>query len=95
MEELGEIGSKKFLNILDFNHRRAMDDLLFRYADEVLQNKESKFFISLSEIHISRRGQSIINEFCISIIINTIILLSQWICLIRITISLDIVMVNY
>ena len=63
MEELGEIGSKKFLNILDFNHRRAMDDLLFRYADEVLQNKESKFFISLSEIHISRRGQSIINEF--------------------------------
>lgn len=63
MMELGEVNSEDFLKVLDFNHRRAMDDLLFRYADEVLENKESKFFILLSELHIVRRGRDIINEF--------------------------------
>lgn len=43
MKELGNENSEDFLKTLDFNHRRAMDDLLFRYADEVLQNNESKF----------------------------------------------------
>lgn len=57
MPELGTIDSKDFLEKLDFNHRRMMDDLLFRYADEVLQNVESKLFISLSELHIGRRGR--------------------------------------
>lgn len=63
MKELGNENSEDFLKTLDFNHRRAMDDLLFRYADEVLQNNESKFFIWLSELHIARRGRCIINEF--------------------------------
>ena len=63
MLELGKVHSKNFLKTLDFNHRRAMDDLLFRYADEVLQNNESKFFIYLSELHISRRGKEIVGEF--------------------------------
>lgn len=63
MKELGEMDSENFLRILDFNHRRAMDDLLFRYADEVLQNTESKFFIELSELHISRRGKNIVDGF--------------------------------
>ena len=40
-----------------------MDDLLFRYADEVLQNVESKLFISLSELHIGRRGREIVSLF--------------------------------
>lgn len=63
MPELEGETSKKFLELLDFNHRRAMDDLLFRYADEVLENKESKIFISLSELHIARRGREIVSEF--------------------------------
>lgn len=63
MPELGTIDSKDFLERLDFNHRRMMDDLLFRYADEVLQNKESKLFISLSELHIGRRGREIVSLF--------------------------------
>ena len=63
MKELGNENSEDFLKTLDFNHRRAMDDLLFRYADEVLQNNESKFFILLSELHIARRGRCILNEF--------------------------------
>jgi len=63
MPELGTIDSKDFLARLDFNHRRMMDDLLFRYADEVLQNEESKLFISLSELHIGRRGREIVSLF--------------------------------
>lgn len=63
MPELGTIDSKDFLEKLDFNHRRMMDDLLFRYADEVLQNVESKLFISLSELHIGRRGREIVSLF--------------------------------
>lgn len=63
MPELGTINSKGFLERLDFNHRRMMDDLLFRYADEVLQNVESKLFISLSELHIGRRGREIVSLF--------------------------------
>ena len=63
MPELEDETSKKFLEVLDFNHRRAMDDLLFRYADEVLENTESKIFISLSELHIARRGREIVSEF--------------------------------
>ena len=63
MPELGMIDSKDFLERLDFNHRRMMDDLLFRYADEVLQDTESKVFISLSELHIGRRGREIVSLF--------------------------------
>lgn len=63
MPELGSIDSMGFLERLDFNHRRMMDDLLFRYADEVLQNSESKIFISLSELHIGRRGREIVSLF--------------------------------
>ena len=63
MLEIGDEKSDKFLEVLDFNYRRTMDDLLFRYADEVLQNSESKLFVSLSELHIARRGREIVNEF--------------------------------
>ena len=61
MPELGNEASEEFFENLDFNHRRAMDDLLFRYADEVLQSTESKMFIALSEEHIATRGRKIVN----------------------------------
>ena len=63
MPELGNEASEEFFENLDFNHRRAMDDLLFRYADEVLQSTESKMFIALSEEHIATRGRKIVTEF--------------------------------
>lgn len=62
MPDLDE-DSNDFLEMLDFNFRRSMDDLLFRYADEKLPEKEADIFISLSERDIRRRGQEIVTLF--------------------------------
>lgn len=55
--------SDDFLEMLDFNYKRSMDDLLFRYADEKLPEKEGDIFISLSERDIRRRGIEIVSLF--------------------------------
>ena len=55
---------EEFLERLDFNYRRCMDDLLFRYADKILSGEESKFFLQLSETDIRRRGEAIVTRFC-------------------------------
>lgn len=55
-----EEDSEDFLEILDFNYRRSMDDLLFRYADEKLPEEEGDIFVNLSELDIRRRGQKIV-----------------------------------
>lgn len=55
--------SDNFLEMLDFNFRRNMDDLLFRYADEKLPEKEGDIFVALSELDIRRRGQEIVTLF--------------------------------
>lgn len=52
-----------FLDILDLNYRRSMDDLLFRYTDEKLPEKEGNIFIRLSETDIRRRGPEIVAMF--------------------------------
>lgn len=62
MQDLDE-ESEDFLEILDFNYRRNMDDLLFRFADEKLPEKEGDIFIALSERDIRRRGIDIVNLF--------------------------------
>lgn len=53
-----------FLEQLDFNYRRCMDDLLFRYANEILGEEESQFFLELSELDIRRRGEVLLTRFC-------------------------------
>ena len=53
-----------FLEQLDFNYRRCMDDLLFRYANEILSGEDSRFFLQLSEMDIRRRGETIVSRFC-------------------------------
>ena len=55
---------ENFLEQLDFNYRRCMDDLLFRYANEILTGEENKFFLQLSEMDIRRRGEMIVTRFC-------------------------------
>lgn len=62
MPDLNE-ESNDFLEMLDFNYRRNMDDLLFRYADEKLPEKEGDIFIALSERDIRRRGIEIVTLF--------------------------------
>lgn len=52
-----------FLKKLDSNYRRSMDDLLFRYSDVKLSEDASKFFLELSEVDITRRGEKIILDF--------------------------------
>ena len=54
----------EFLEQLDFNYRRCMDDLLFRYANEILSGEENKFFLQLSETDIRRRGEVLVTRFC-------------------------------
>lgn len=61
METLNE-NEEKFLEVMDFNYRRSMDDLLFRFAFENLPEKERKFFLSLSEENIRRRGEIIVSR---------------------------------
>lgn len=55
---------EEFLEQLDFNYRRCMDDLLFRYANEILTGEESRFFLQLSETDIRRRGEDLVTRFC-------------------------------
>lgn len=55
--------SEDFLEMLDFNYRRSMDDLLFRYADEKLPEREGDIFVDLSERDIRRRGIEIVTLF--------------------------------
>lgn len=55
--------NEDFLEILDLNYRRSMDDLLFRYTDEKLPEKEGNIFIRLSETDIRRRGPEIVAMF--------------------------------
>lgn len=62
MPDLDE-NSDDFLEMLDFNYRRSMDDLLFRYADEKLPEKEGDIFVNLSERDIRRRGIEIVTLF--------------------------------
>ena len=62
MPDLNE-ESNDFLEMLYFNYRRNMDDLLFRYADEKLPEKEGDIFIALSERDIRRRGIEIVTLF--------------------------------
>lgn len=62
MPDLDE-NSNNFLEMLDFNYRRNMDDLLFRYADEKLPEKEGDIFVALSERDIRRRGIEIVTLF--------------------------------
>lgn len=50
------------LEKLEWNHRRSMDDLLFHFTYENLQEKERKFFIELSEEDIRRRGEIIVSR---------------------------------
>lgn len=50
-----------FLEKLDFNIRRSMDDLLFRFAFEHLPDKERKILTRLSEEDIRRRGEIIVS----------------------------------
>ena len=52
--------SQIFLENLDLNFRRSMDDLLFRYAEEKLSEFESDIFIRLSETNLQRRGRDVI-----------------------------------
>lgn len=54
---------EKFLEKLDMNFRKKMDDLLFRYTFENLELKERKFFTDLSEEDIRRRGELIVSKF--------------------------------
>ena len=63
MDDLPNERDKNFLEILDFNYRRSMDDLLFRYAEEYLTHREAKFFLELSETDIRRRGEVIVIDF--------------------------------
>lgn len=65
MDSLNGLESDKemFLTKLNMNYRRSMDDLLFRYASETLQDRERSFFIALSEMDIRRRGQYIVERF--------------------------------
>ena len=55
-----------FLESLDMNYRRAMDDLLFRYAEEKLPEDEREIFLRLSEIDFRRRS----SEFLLTLIRN-------------------------
>lgn len=48
---------------MERNHRRMMDDLLFRFAEEYLPTKEKEYFISLSEEDIRRRGEIVVANF--------------------------------
>lgn len=59
MKDLDE-NKSDFLENLDLNFRRCMDDLLFRYAEEKLSGSESDIFISLSEVNLQRRGRDVI-----------------------------------
>lgn len=59
MKDLDE-NKSGFLENLDLNFRRCMDDLLFRYAEEKLSGSESDIFISLSEVNLQRRGRDVI-----------------------------------
>lgn len=54
---------ERFLEVMDYNSRRCMDDLLFHYADEALSEKAAKFFLELSETDIQRRGEMIVTDF--------------------------------
>lgn len=54
--------SEAFLENLDLNFRRSMDDLLFRYAEEKLSELESDIFITLSETKLQRRGRDVIQD---------------------------------
>lgn len=47
---------------LDWNYKRCMNDLLFRFVYENLENRERKFFIELSEADIRRRGEIIVSR---------------------------------
>lgn len=49
--------------LLEQNHQRMMDDLLFRFAEEHLPIKEKKYFIALSEEDIRSRGELVVANF--------------------------------
>lgn len=61
MESLDE-KEENFLESMDFNYRRSMDDLLFRFAFENLPSSERKWFVKLSEEDIRRRGEIIVSR---------------------------------
>lgn len=63
MQDLPEKKDNQFLSILDFNYRRSMDDVLFRFTDEILSDREAKFFLELSEMDIRQRGEAIVLDF--------------------------------
>lgn len=54
---------KKQNKLLDQNHQRMMDDLLFRFAEEYLPINEKKYFIALSEEDIRSRGELVVANF--------------------------------
>lgn len=56
----GDENFEIFLENLDLNFRRSMDDLLFRYAEEKLSEFDSDIFIRLSETNLQRRGRDVI-----------------------------------
>lgn len=58
---------ENFIDRLNFNYRRSMDDLLFRYAFENLPLKERRFFTELSEEDIRRRGEIIVSRFLVGL----------------------------
>lgn len=62
MADLNE-NDNNFLELLDTNFRKKMDDLLFRYTFENLRLKERTFITELSEEDIKRRGEIVISRF--------------------------------
>lgn len=70
MKDLNE-ESDNFLEDLDMNYRRNMDDLLFRYAEEKLSESDSEIFIRLSEIDLNRRGEEVLFSLRRSVFENT------------------------